>query len=135
MEQIQVALQLATQSRDAALAQQATADAARLATVPASAAAATAAGAGPTTFALSPALANSNTLLNYNTSEGIKIYNKAMAPHGLSIQWGVRESMTFLQENAATSIPFVDSPSYLQRECSCFFFIPEYMVKACLFEQ
>jgi hypothetical protein len=36
--------------------------------------------AGATTFALSPALVNSNALLNYKTSKGIKIYNKATSP-------------------------------------------------------
>jgi hypothetical protein len=35
--------------------------------------------AGQGTFALSPALA-SNTLLNYRSSEGIKIYGKATLP-------------------------------------------------------
>jgi hypothetical protein len=59
-----------------AAAAQATAD---LALARAATAAAVLQAAGPTTFALSPALA-STTMLNYRSSEGIKIYGKATAP-------------------------------------------------------
>jgi hypothetical protein len=92
---------LANEARDTALAQQADAVAARLtaentmaaqavvdsataqaATAAGNAAAAAAAAggpAGPIIFVLSPALANSNVLRNYNTLEGIQINNKTMA--------------------------------------------------------
>jgi hypothetical protein len=68
-----------------AATEQATADAIAaqalldLATARAAATTLAAAAAGPTAFALSPALASS-TLLNYRSSEGIKIYGKATAP-------------------------------------------------------
>jgi multidrug efflux pump subunit AcrA (membrane-fusion protein) len=101
MEVLREALQLANQARDAAVAQQATADAARLAAENtaaqavadvataqaattaanlATAAARAAPATGPVVFAMSPALATSAALLNYNSSEGIKIYNKATTP-------------------------------------------------------
>jgi hypothetical protein len=90
MDALRNELDLANQQRDAAqaLATQAAADqaAAQAATAQAvldlanARAAAAALVAGPLTFALSPALASSNTLLNYKTSEGIKIYNKATSP-------------------------------------------------------
>ena len=95
MDQLIADLQVANDQRDAAVAQQAAAVAARIAaealtaqaiTDAAAAQAATAAALaargppGPTVFTLSPALASSNALLNYNTSEGIKIYNKSTTP-------------------------------------------------------
>jgi hypothetical protein len=98
MEQLQQALQLATDQRDAAVAQQAAAVAARIAaealttqaitdaaaaqaaTTAALAAAANRGPAGPIAFSLSPALSSSNALLDYSSSEGIKIYNKATSP-------------------------------------------------------
>ena len=90
MEALQEELNLANQARDAAqaLANQAAADQATAQAQAAQAvldlanerAAAAALVTWPLTFALSPALASTNTLLNYKTSEGIKIYNKATAP-------------------------------------------------------
>jgi hypothetical protein len=91
MEDLQVLLQEAQQERDAAqalvnkaAAERATAQATAahalldLAAAQAAVAAATTRG-GAVAFALSPALA-SNLLLDYRTSEGIKIYGKATAP-------------------------------------------------------
>jgi hypothetical protein len=90
MDALRNELDLANQQRDAAqaLATQAAADQAAAQATAAQAvldlanaqAAAAALVAGPLTFALSPALASSNALLNYKTSEGIKIYNKATSP-------------------------------------------------------
>jgi hypothetical protein len=90
MDILQNELTLANQQRDAAqaLATQAAADQAAAQAQTAQAvldlaaarAAAAALVAGPPTFALSPALASTNALLNDNTSEGIKIYNKATSP-------------------------------------------------------
>jgi hypothetical protein len=80
MASVQQQLQIAEQERDAAqallLQVQATAAQAvqDLATANAAAAATVV-----VTFALSPALA-SNTVLNYKSGEGIKIYGKATAP-------------------------------------------------------
>ena len=92
MEALQQAIQIAEQERDQAIAARTAADAQAaqamvdLATAQTTAATAnaavleaTAAASGEVTFALSPARA-SNTLLNYRTSEGIKIYGKATSP-------------------------------------------------------
>jgi hypothetical protein len=90
MDLLQQELNLANQQRDAAQALANQAAAAQAAAQAATAqavqdlanahAAAAALATGTPTFALSPALASSNALLNYNTSEGIKIYNKATSP-------------------------------------------------------
>jgi hypothetical protein len=92
MEGLRELLQQATADRDAAVAQQAAAEAIaaqavaanQAAQAAAAAANAAALAAGPLppaiVFALSPALATSNALLDYTSSEGIKIYNKATAP-------------------------------------------------------
>ena len=99
MEALQEAITIAEQERDQALAERMNADAARTAaeevaaqamvdlttaqmaaaTANAAVLAAAAATAGQVTFSLLPALA-SNTLLNYRSSEGIKIYGKATSP-------------------------------------------------------
>jgi hypothetical protein len=92
MEALQEAIRIAEQERDQAVAAKTAAEAsaaqalvdlatAQTAAATANAAVLTAAAvtAGQVTFALSPALA-SNTLLNYRSSEGIKIYGKATSP-------------------------------------------------------
>jgi hypothetical protein len=92
MEAMQDAIDIAQAERDQAIVARTAAEAlaaqamvdlatAQAATATANAAvlAAAAVTAGQVTFALSPALA-SNTMLNYRSSEGIKIYGKATSP-------------------------------------------------------
>ena len=115
MDQLLADLQVANDQRDAALAQQAAAVAARTAAeattaqavadaaaaqaaTTAALVAANAAPPGPTAFALSPALASSNALLNYNSSEGIKIYNKATAPMDVLYNGGSGNLRLFLSK-------------------------------------
>jgi hypothetical protein len=111
MEQLQEALQQANAARDAVVAQQAAAEAttvqavmvtnAAQAAAAAANAAALAAGLPPpaTVFALSPALAMSNALLDYTSSEDtIKIYNKATAPIEALYDGGLGNLRLFLSK-------------------------------------
>jgi hypothetical protein len=111
MQALRDQLALAGQERDAAQAQatQAAADRAAamtqaaqavqdLAQATATATAAAAAPPGPCAFALSPALASSHGLLNYSTSEGIKIYNKATSPMDVTYNGGSGNLRLFLSK-------------------------------------
>jgi hypothetical protein len=81
MDVLRAQLAAVEQERDNAVAARQAAETARIAAVAAAAAAAGQAAGQPgaVVFALSPALASS-TLLDYNSSEGMKIYGKATAP-------------------------------------------------------
>jgi hypothetical protein len=85
MEALQDVIAIANQERDQAVAARTAAEAVAaqamvdLTTANAAATAAATANVRQVTFALSPALA-SNTMLDYKTSEGIKIYGKATSP-------------------------------------------------------
>jgi hypothetical protein len=78
MEALQEELRVMRQERDTALATSQV-QAAQASADLAAAQAATGGPTGPVVFALSPALA-SNNLIDYSTSEGIKLYGKAVAP-------------------------------------------------------
>jgi hypothetical protein len=85
MVALQDAIAIANQERDQAIAARTAAEAVAaqamvdLTTANAAATVAATANVRQVTFALSPALA-SNTMLDYKTSEGIKIYGKATLP-------------------------------------------------------